>query len=136
MLHRSIGYAQKKKQKNPVVSLALRTEERTARDLPKQRWSKKNDPYCSSKQYYFRTSIVKRKGVWWLLEMNVGLRKEKNQSLLEEEAETLVLIFLPAERTYLATALQLTPEVVEELLEHFMDPVNGSNAKGRKTIGI
>ena len=94
------------------------------------------DPYYSSKQYYFRTSIVKRKGVWWLLEMNVDMRKEKNQSALEEEAETLVSIFLPAERTYLATVPQLTPEVVEELLEHFMDPVNGSSAKGRKTIGM
>ena len=31
---------------------------------------------------------------------------------------------------------QLTPEIVEELLEHFMDPVNGSNAKGRKPIGM
>ena len=94
------------------------------------------DPYYSSKQYYFRISIVKRKGVWWFLEMNVDMRKEKNQSALEEEAETLVSIFLPAERTYLATVPQLTPEVVEELLEHFMDPVNGSNAKGRKTIGM
>ena len=94
------------------------------------------DPYYSSKQYYFRISIVKKKGVWWLLEMNVDMRKEKNQSALEEEAETLVSIFLPAETTYLATVPQLTPEVVEELLEHFMDPVNGSNAKGRKTIGM
>ena len=67
------------------------------------------DPYYNSKQYYFRTSIVKWKGVWWLLEMNVDMRKEKNQSALEEEAETLVSIFLPAERTYLATVPQLTP---------------------------
>ena len=29
--------------------------------------------------------------------MNVDMRKEKNQSALEEEAETLVSIFLPAE---------------------------------------
>ena len=36
------------------------------------------DPYSSSKQYYFRTSIVKRKGEWWLLEMNVDMRKAKN----------------------------------------------------------
>eukprot|EP00439_Symbiodinium_sp_Y106_P036560 s6218_g4.t1 len=43
---------------------------------------------------------------------------------------------LPSERTYLATTPQLTPEIVEELLEHFMDPVNGSNAKGRKPIGM
>ena len=78
------------------------------------------DPYYSSKQYYLRTSIVKRKGVWWLLEMNVDMRKDKNQSAVEEEAETLVSIFLPAGRTYLATVPQLTPEVVEELLQHFM----------------
>ena len=36
---------------------------------------------------------------------------------LEEEAEVLVSVFLPSERTYLATTPQLTPEVVEELLE-------------------
>ena len=48
--------------------------------------------------------------------LNTDMRKEKNQSALEKEAETLVSIFLPAERTYLATVPQLTPEVVEELL--------------------
>ena len=94
------------------------------------------DPYFTSKQYFFRTSIVKRKGVWWLLDMNADTRKEKNLISLEEEAEVLVPIFLPAERTYLASVPQLTPEVVEELLEHFMDPVHGSNSKGRKTIGM
>ena len=56
------------------------------------------DPYYTSKQYFFRTSIVKRKGVWWLLEMNADIRKEKNPISLEEEAEVLVSIFLPAER--------------------------------------
>ena len=55
---------------------------------------------------------------------------------MEEEAEVLVSVFLPSERTYLATTPQLTPEIVEEFLEHFMDPVNGSNAKGRKPIGM
>ena len=94
------------------------------------------DPYYTSKQDFFRTSIVKRKGVWWLLEMNADIRKEKNFISLEEEAEVLVSIFLPAERAYLASTSQLTPEVVEELLEHFMDPVHGSNSKGRKTIGM
>ena len=94
------------------------------------------DPYYTSKQYFFRTSIVKRKGVWWLLEMNADIRKEKNLISLEEEAEVLVSIFLPAERAYLASTPQLTPELVEELLEHFMDPVHGSNSKGRKTIGM
>ena len=77
------------------------------------------DPYFTSKQYFFRLSIVKRKGVWWL-EMNADIRKEKNLiSLEEEEAEVLVSSFLPAERAYLASTPQLTPEVVKELLEHF-----------------
>ena len=65
--------------------------------------------------------------------MNHDLNKENVSTSLEEEAEILVSAFLPSERTYLATTPQLTPEIVEELLEHFMDPVNGSNAKGRKT---
>ena len=43
---------------------------------------------------------------------------------------------MPTQRSYLANTPQLTPEIVEELLEHFMDPVNGSNAKGRKPIGM
>ena len=64
------------------------------------------------------------------------MNKELIVTSLEEEAEVLVSIFLPSERTYLATTPQLTPEIVEELLEHFMDPVNGSNAKGRKPIGM
>ena len=63
------------------------------------------DPYYSSKQYYFRTSIVKKKCVWWLLEMNVDVRKVKNQTALKEEAETLVSIFLPAERTCLVKTM-------------------------------
>ena len=79
---------------------------------------------------------MKRKGVWWLLEMNHDLNKENVSTSLEEEAEILVSVFLPSERTYLATTPQLTPEIVEELLEHFMDPVNGSNAKGRKPTGM
>ena len=68
--------------------------------------------------------------------MNHDMNKENVSTSLEEEAEVLVSVFLPSERTYLATTPQLTPEIVEELLEHFMDPVNGSNAKGRKPIGM
>ena len=94
------------------------------------------DPYYDRKKLHLRTSIVKRKGVWWLLEVNHDLNKENVSISLEEEAEVLVSVFLPSERTYLATTPQLTPEIVEELLEHFMDPVNGSNAKGRKPIGM
>ena len=94
------------------------------------------EPYYDRKKFHLRTSIVKRKGVWWLLELKHDLKKENVSTSLEEEAEVLVSVFLPSERTYLATAPQLTPEIVEELLEHFMDPVNGSNAKGRKPIGM
>ena len=49
------------------------------------------DPYYTSKQYFFRTSVVKRKGVWWLLEMDADTRKEKNLISLKEEAEILVV---------------------------------------------
>ena len=94
------------------------------------------DSHYDRKKFHLRTSIVKRKGVLWLLEMNHDLNKENVSTSLEEEAEVLVSVFLPSERTYLATTPQLTPEIVEELLEHFMDPVNGSNAKGRKPIGM
>ena len=74
------------------------------------------------RKFHLRTSIVKRKGVWWLLEMNHDLNKENVSTSLEEEAEVLVSVFLPSERTYLATTPQLTPEIVEELLEHFHRP--------------
>ena len=66
--------------------------------------------------------------------MNHDMNKELIATRLEELAEVLVSFFLPSERTYLATTPPLTPEIVEELLEHFGDPVNGSNAKGRKPI--
>lgn len=92
------------------------------------------DPYFDRKKYHLRTSIVKRKGVWWLVEMNHDMSKENISVSLEEEAEVLVSISLPTERTYFANTPQLTPEIVEELFEHFMDPVNGSNAKGRNQL--
>ena len=86
------------------------------------------DPNYDRKKFHLRTSIVKRKGVWWLLEMNHDVNKENVSISLEEEeeAEVLVSVFLPSERTYLATTPQLTSEIVEEPLEHFMHPVNGS----------
>jgi len=94
------------------------------------------DPYNERKKFHLRTSIVKRKEVWWLLEVNRELNKEHVSTSLEEEVEVSVSVFLPSERTYLATTPQLTPEIAEEPLEHFMDPVNGSNAIGRKPIGM
>ena len=75
------------------------------------------DPYYDRKKFHLRTSIVKTKGVWWLLEMNYDLNKENVSTSLEEEAEVLVSVFLPSERTYFVTTLQLTPEIVEEFLD-------------------
>ena len=48
------------------------------------------DPYYDRKKYHLRTSMVKRKGVWWLLEMNHDMSKENISVTLEEEAEILV----------------------------------------------
>ena len=36
---------------------------------------------------------MKRKGVWWLLEMNHDMNKENVSTSLEEEAEVLVSVF-------------------------------------------
>ena len=70
------------------------------------------DQYYDRKKLHLRTSIVKRRGLWWLLEMNHGMSKELIATSLDEEAEVLVSIFLPSERTYLVTTPQLTPEIV------------------------
>ena len=56
------------------------------------------DQYYNRKKFHLRTSIVKRRGVWWLLEMNHDMNKELIATSLEEEAEVLVSIFLPSER--------------------------------------
>ena len=71
-----------------------------------------------------------------MLEVNHDMNNELVSTSLEEEVEVLVSVFLPSERTYLATTPQLTPKVVVEVLGRFMDPVNGSSAKGRKLIGM
>ena len=56
---------------------------------------------------------------------------------LEEEAEVLVTLFLPEKASYKVESLsELSPELVDQLLEHFVDPVRGSPAKGRKTVGV
>ena len=72
------------------------------------------DQHYDRKKFHLRTSIVKRRGVWWCLEMNHDMNKELIPTSLEEEAGVLVSIFLPSERTYLATTPQLTPEIVED----------------------
>ena len=46
-------------------------------------------------------------------------------------------MFLPEEASYNVDSLsQLTPELVHQLLEHFVDPVHGSPSKGRESVGI
>ena len=51
--------------------------------------------------------------------------------------EVLVTMFLPEKASYKVDSLsQLTPELVDQLLEHFVDPVHGSPSKGRKSVGI
>ena len=46
-------------------------------------------------------------------------------------------MFLPEKASYKVDSLsQLTPELVDQLLEHFVDPVNGSPSKGRKSVGV
>ena len=60
-----------------------------------------------------------------------------NLGHLEEEAEVLVTLFLPEKASYKVESLsELSPELVDQLLEHFVDPVRGSPAKGRKTVGV
>ena len=54
------------------------------------------DEHYDRKKFHLRTSIVKRKGVWWLLEMNHDMNKELVHTSLEEEAETPVSIFIPS----------------------------------------
>ena len=58
------------------------------------------EPTNSRSRFCFRSSIVKRKGFWWIPESNTDIRNEKHAIVLEEEAKTLVSLFLPAERTY------------------------------------
>ena len=56
---------------------------------------------------------------------------------LEEEAEVLVSLFLPEKASYKADSLsQLTPELVDQLLEHFVDPVHGSPSRNRKAVRV
>ena len=69
---------------------------------------------------------------------STDLRNGGKQDFLEEEVEILVSLYLPEKSSYQATVdkPQLTPEVGDELLEHFVDPVHGSPSRGRKPIGV
>ena len=44
---------------------------------------------------------------------------------------------LPEKASFKVESLsELSPELVDQLLEHFVDPVHGSPSKGRKTVGV
>ena len=65
------------------------------------------------------------------------LDQDNKTCFLEEEAEVLVSLFLPEKASYKVESLsELSPELVDQLLEHFVDPAHGSPSKGRKTVGV
>ena len=95
------------------------------------------EPTFKVKDYPYRVSFVLRQGTWWVVERAQDLRIENKPCYLEEEAEVLVTMFLPEKASYKVDSLsQLTPELVDQLLEHFVDPVNGSPSKGRRSVGV
>ena len=96
-------------------------------------------PVYQVKDYPYRVSMILRKGTWWIVERAHDLRLDQDSKtcFLEEEAEVLVSLFLPEKASYKVESLsELSPELVDQLLEHFVDPVHGSPSKGRKTVGV
>jgi hypothetical protein len=96
------------------------------------------EPTYRIAKYPFRTSIAWRGGTWWILDLNVDLRKQNRPSFLGEEVQVLVSFFMPEEKVYPINVHkpQLSHEVLGELMEHFLDPVSGSHSKGRKVLAI
>ena len=95
------------------------------------------EPNFKVKDYPYRVSFILRQGTWWVVEKAQDLRLNNKPCYLEEEAEVLVTMFLPEKASYKVDSLsQLTPELVDQLLEHVVDPVHGSPSKGRKSVGI
>ena len=96
-------------------------------------------PVYQVKDYPYRVSMILRQGTWWIIERARDLRLDKDGKtcFLEEEAEVLVSLFLPEKASYKVESLsELSSELVDQLLEHFVDPVHGSPSKGRKTVGV
>ena len=95
------------------------------------------EPTFKVKDYPYRISFILRQGTWWVVERAQDLRVENKPCYLEEEAEVLVTRLLPEKASYKVDSLsQLTPELVDQLPEHSVDPVNGSPSKGRKSVGV
>ena len=96
-------------------------------------------PVHQVKDYPYRVSMILRQGTWWIIERAHDLRLDNDGKtcFLEEEAEVLVPLFLPEKASYKVESLsELSVELVDQLLEHFVDPVHGSPSKGRKTVGV
>ena len=65
------------------------------------------------------------------------MRLNNKPCYLEEEAEVLVTLFLTEKASYKVDSFfQLTPELFDRFLEHFLDLVHGSPSRGRKSVGI
>ena len=79
-------------------------------------------PVYQVKDYPYRVSMNLRKGTWWIVERAQDMRLDKDNKtcFLEEEAEVLVSLFLPEKASYKVESLsELSPELVDQLLEHF-----------------
>ena len=95
------------------------------------------EPIFKGKDFPYRISFILRQGTWWIVERAQDLRVENKPCYLEEEAEILVPMFLPEKASFKVDSLsQLTPELVDQLFEDFLDPINGNPSKSRKSIGI
>ena len=95
------------------------------------------EPIHKVKDYPYRVSMILRKGTWWIVERAQDLRQNNKTCFLEEEAEVLLSLFLPEKAAYKVESLsELSPELVDQLLERFVDPVHGSPSKGRKTVRV
>ena len=93
------------------------------------------EPIYKIKDYPYRVSMILRKGTWWVVERAHDLRHNNKSCFLEEEAEVLVSLFLPEKASYKIESLsELSPELVDQLLEHFVDPVHGSPSKAVKQL--
>ena len=79
------------------------------------------EPNFKVKDYPYRVSFILRQGTWWVVERAQDFRLNNKPCYLEEEAEVLVTMFLPEKASYKVDSLsQLTPELVDQLLEHLL----------------
>ena len=93
------------------------------------------EPTFSVREFPFRTSIIQRNDFWHIIEVSNDLRKGDKNAFLPEEAYTLISIFLPEHSSFHNSIFpSLTDEIAEQILDYFLDPIAGSNSKGRKPL--